>query len=68
MFSKLVRNLFFRKEVIRPLGRWNPNEKPDLKAHYANLDSCGDSLCGNPIYYSENITDILEKKKTKKTP
>ena len=46
-------NTFFRKEPERPLGRWSREGDVDLKADYANMDSCGDVLCGKPDYFKK---------------
>lgn len=52
------------KRIIRykhnsnPMGRWNPIDNPNLKADYANIDSCGDRLCGYPNYFKKNKTKI----------
>ena len=40
-----VRNFFKQKPL--PLGRWN-YENQDIKANLANLDNCGDRICGSP--------------------
>ena len=38
-------------EPLRPLGRWGLGGDSYLKADYANMDSCGDVLCGKPDYF-----------------
>ena len=47
------------------LGRWNLNDDSDIKATLANMDSCGDALCGNPNSYNDHITKILKEKEIK---
>ena len=42
------------KEPERPLGRWGRDGDVDLKADYANMDSCGDVMCGKPDYFKKN--------------
>ena len=41
------------KETPKPLGRWNINQDSYLKADYANMDSCGDVLCGKPDHFKK---------------
>lgn len=47
-------------KMVRPLGRWGLNDgNADLRALQACIDSCGDTLCGDPNVYRQ------EKLKTK---
>jgi hypothetical protein len=46
------------------LGRWNLKDNEDIKATLANMDSCGDALCGTPKEYKNSINTILNKKNT----
>lgn len=63
VFFKRVRSFpYIRKNYI---GRWNTKDNSDIKATLANMDCCGDSLCGNPANYSKNIEQILKEGKTK---
>lgn len=41
------------KKTPKHLGRWNLNENNILKIDYANIDSCGDYLCGLPSQFKE---------------
>lgn len=43
------------------IGRWNTNDNHAIKATLANMDCCGDELCGKPVNYSDNITKILKE-------
>ena len=45
------------------IGRWNLKDNSDIKATLANMDCCGDSYCGTPPNYKENINKILNEKK-----
>jgi len=45
------------------LGRWNLNHNSEIKANLANMDCCGDSLCGNPHTFSNSINESLKKQK-----
>lgn len=41
--------LFTRTNHSPPsLGRWNINDNADIKSALANIDCCGDKLCGDP--------------------
>ena len=53
---------FFKYEDKNILGRWSINDNKDIKQTLANMDSCGDSLCGTPSKYSEAINSVLNKK------
>ena len=53
-FKHIINYIFYRNSL--KLGRWNIQDKPYLKADYANMDSCGDIICGKPEYY-KNITN-----------
>ena len=35
------------------LGRWKVHSCPDLKIMYANMDHCGDHICGSPKILKE---------------
>ena len=50
-----IKNNLKRKEPVQHLGRWNlaNSDQWELKSDYANLDSCGDRLCGKPDYFKE---------------
>jgi len=65
MLTKILTKLtkgFFKQETNN-LGRWNIKDNSDLKAALANMDSCGDSLCGNPNAYTYTINYLLKKPK-----
>ena len=47
------------------LGRWNVKDNSDIKATLANMDCCGDSLCGKPQNYTININKILKESSIK---
>ena len=61
-FHELRKN-FTRDESL--LGRWNLNDNTEIKAQLANMDSCGDSLCGSPPEFKESINTILNDTKSK---
>ena len=60
---KHVTRFFTLKNDMSNLGRWNLNHNSDIKANLANMDCCGDSLCGNPNTFTNSINDSLNKKK-----
>ena len=59
---KHITRFFTLKNDMSNLGRWNLNHNSDIKANLANMDCCGDSLCGNPHTFTNSINDILNKK------
>ena len=57
-----LKNISFKPHTPVPLGRWN-YQNPDLKANFANLDHCGDKICGSPeILKSYKLSNISEAK------
>ena len=61
-FLTKVTNTLFKQKTTN-LGRWKLKDNSDLKATLANMDSCGDSLCGNPTAYTYTINYLLKKPK-----
>lgn len=61
---RIIENIF---KIISPkqqtagLGRWNLKDSGDIKGSLANMDCCGDNLCGSPEKYSETVNTILKK-------
>ena len=53
-------------ERPKPLGRWSLNSEQDndIKGTLANLDSCGDALCGDPRASTNAINAILAQSQT----
>lgn len=56
MFRELIRTIpilryFSTKNIIpeQKLGRWRLNDNIQRKIDLANIDNCGDRLCGIPI-------------------
>ena len=60
MFNNIFSKLF--KQTNTKLGRWKLKDNIEIKATLANMDSCGDSLCGTPKTYSNTINYILKSK------
>ena len=55
MFRNMIRSLI-TKNNSKPVGRWRVNDKDALlRANLANMDSCGDSLCGDPKKFNQVI-------------
>ena len=56
------KNIFLKQHTPPPLGRWN-YQNPDIKANFANLDHCGDKICGSPeILKSYKLSSISADK------
>ena len=43
------------------LGRWNLRDREDIKGSLANMDCCGDKLCGTPANYTNAINKEVNK-------
>ena len=56
----MLRNLFFKKQQISQLGRWNL-ERSNIKSLLANIDSCGDTMCGDPLIYRQQMDKEIEE-------
>lgn len=54
------KNIIYNNTTRVILGRWNTKDNKDIKATLANMDCCGDNLCGDPLNYSKNIEKILK--------
>ena len=64
--TEFLKNVkFFSNNGSNCIGRWNLKDNSAIKATLANMDCCGDSLCGNPENYSKNIEKILKEDKPK---
>ena len=59
----MIRRLFgsqINTQVL--LGRWQVSDKrSEIRAALANIDSCGDSLCGDPKTMKYVIDDLSVK-------
>jgi hypothetical protein len=64
---KILKNAKFKSEPPLPLGRWHHDcEKAQaLKALHATHDSCGDYLCGTPLFV-KNIVNNEDSKSDEK--
>ena len=61
-FINYFKNIFLKPHTPPPLGRWNYHN-PDMKANFANLDHCGDKICGSPeILKSYKLSNISDAK------
>ena len=52
---------FFNRSNKQMLGRWKINDNQNIKATLANMDCCGDKLCGTPANYTNAINKVLKK-------
>lgn len=60
MFLKILYNILSnrpRNNINNLLGRWNLKNNQNISSALANLDSCGDRLCGN----TETTKQIINK-------
>jgi hypothetical protein len=61
----MIRRLFQGlkiKESTKVLGRWQIDDnRSEIRAAMANIDSCGDSLCGDPKMLKDAILEIDDK-------
>jgi hypothetical protein len=64
-FLNNLRKAFDNYEGKSMLGRWNLQHNEEIKATLANMDSCGDSLCGSPKEFKDSITNILKNEVVK---
>ena len=44
------------------LGRWNINDNIDRKVDLANIDHCGDRVCGDLYKESKSIIELFDKR------
>lgn len=54
IYNYASKNKITNKQV---LGRWKLNDNIEKKIYLANLDNCGDRLCGIP---TENFTTSID--------
>ena len=62
---KLIRtisSMINKRNTVTTLGRWNLKDREDIKGSLANMDCCGDNLCGSPEEYKEKVNEILGEK------
>jgi len=45
---RLITRLFRPSNTQPSLGRWATVDNPDIKSALADIDCCGDRLCGDP--------------------
>lgn len=60
----IIRNLVFnrpKKDLNMLLGRWNLRNNQDITGTLANMDSCGDRLCGDIRKVREGIEKYIGK-------
>lgn len=55
----------FNNESKYLLGRWHLDNNSDIKCTLANMDSCGDALCGTPAEYKEVLNKMRNKNYSK---
>ena len=61
----MFRNIF-RNPLVKPnnllLGRWKTNDNINRKIDLANIDNCGDRVCGDLIEQMKPVTDLFDKR------
>lgn len=50
------------KNLQPALGRWNRDDNIDRKVDLANIDHCGDRVCGDLYNEMEPVTDVFDKR------
>ena len=53
----------FTSQPTTSLGRWSTVDNHDIKASLANIDSCGDILCGDATHCRKMIDLYVKQKK-----
>ena len=62
---QIIKNIFKPiNKLPRHLGRWKISNDYNLKIDYANIDSCGDKLCGLPNQFKvfNHVNNVVKKK------
>ena len=62
---KILRNIIMnrpKKNSNLLLGRWNLKNNQNISATLANMDSCGDRLCGDINLVRDAIKNYINKK------
>tara|TARA_B100000123_G_scaffold221319_1_gene169821 strand:+ start:506 stop:724 length:219 start_codon:yes stop_codon:yes gene_type:complete len=62
-FIRTISKLILPETQSAALGRWNLKDSEEIKGELANMDCCGDDLCGTPLKYNEKITNIINSTK-----
>ena len=61
IFKNIIKILKYSNVNNSTVGRWNILDNQEIKATMANMDCCGDSLCGKPTNYTIQINSILKE-------
>ena len=56
----MLHRLLFSSQKTNQLGRWNL-EKSNIKSLLANIDSCGDTMCGDPTVYRQEMDKEIKE-------
>lgn len=60
---RLITRLFRPSNIQPSLGRWATVDNSDIKSALANIDCCGDRLCGDP-HTSKKAIDMYTNVKS----
>ena len=61
MFANIFKNTFVKQNTIL-LGRWKRNDFINRKVDLANIDNCGDRVCGDLLQQMKPIVDLFDKR------
>ena len=61
MFSNIFKSTFVKQNTIL-LGRWKRNDFINRKIDLANIDNCGDRVCGDLLEQMKPIVDLFDKR------
>ena len=61
MFRNIFKNPFVKPNNLL-LGRWKRNDFINRKIDLANIDNCGDRVCGDLLEQMKPVTDLFDKK------
>ena len=62
-FIRTISRIIAPEQTSAVLGRWNLRDSgEDIKGSLANMDCCGDDLCGTPQKYNETISVIIKER------
>ena len=65
---KVVKNILYnrpKENTNMMLGRWNLKNNQDIAGVLANMDSCGDKLCGDMGKIRQAIQSYVVKRDSK---
>lgn len=61
MFANIFKHTFVKQNTTL-LGRWKRNDFINRKVDLANIDNCGDRVCGDLLQQMKPIVDLFDKR------